>query len=137
VSRGEDLIRWGLRLAAIGALLALAVLSLVPGELRPHVAGSGNFEHLLAYLATGLLVPLGLPRLQAWRTPLLLVILAGLFEVAQIYVPHRGPGLDNWLASAAGAGAAAVLMAVVRRRQRSNAALVPHPARAQGHDRRP
>jgi len=102
-----------LRSGACVALVGVAVLSLVPGEMRPHTPASGNMDHLAAYLVCGALVGLGIRRLNGWRMPLFLSALAACFEVAQLLIPGRNPGLDNWAASTAGAVIAALVLAVL------------------------
>jgi hypothetical protein len=85
------------------AVAALTILSLVPGEDRPHTGVSGNLEHLAAYAITAGLIATGFP---AWPVAW---ILAGLsaasatFEVLQIWIPGRSPTAENWAASSAGA----------------------------------
>ncbi|MBV8745365.1 MAG: hypothetical protein JO134_10030 [Xanthobacteraceae bacterium] len=45
-----------LRIAGYASVLLIAVLSLMPGELRPETGAPGKFEHLIAYLGTSLLL---------------------------------------------------------------------------------
>jgi VanZ family protein len=90
---------------AIVSIIALAVLSLVPGQDRPHVLTSGNLEHFVAYAGTGLLIALGASRRLSVVAVPALSAAAALFEVLQIVIPGRGPGVDNWLASSLGAAA--------------------------------
>lgn len=89
--------------AAAVSWVVLTVLSLLPGSSRPHTGYSGNLEHLVAYaLSAGAtrLCPFGVPS----RMQLLGYSLASaLFEVAQIWIPGRLAGVDNWIASTAGA----------------------------------
>jgi len=87
-------------LAAIGTIL---VLSLVPGVDRPHILRSGNLEHLIAYAGTGFLIAAGLPPLRRWRGVLMLVVLSALLEIAQLVIPGRTAGIDNWFSSSLGA----------------------------------
>jgi hypothetical protein len=47
------------RYLGLGALIAIAVLSEVPGELRPHILAVGQLEHFLAYFGAALLLALG------------------------------------------------------------------------------
>jgi len=102
-----------LRFGACAALVGVAVLSLVPGEMRPHTPASGNMDHLAAYFFCGALVGLGIRRLNGWRMPLFLSGLAACFEMAQLLIPGRNPGLDNWAASTAGAALAALALAAL------------------------
>ncbi len=91
------------RWLAIACLLAIAVLSLVPGDDRPHTGYSGNIEHLVAYVGTAFFTSAFLPALRGWRSVLGLSLASALFEVLQLFIPGRGPGVDNWLASTSGA----------------------------------
>jgi hypothetical protein len=96
------------RLAAWAAVIAIGVLSLVPGELRPHLAVRGHLapgflEHIAAYLVTGMLLSLGYSRrsLAALLVPLSLYAVA--LEIAQFYVPNREPSVLDWIAGTFGA----------------------------------
>ena len=91
------------RLFAVVAMVALVILSTVPGEMRPHVAASGNFEHFIAYAGTAFLVEMGLVSLKGWKTPALLSLASAVFEMLQIWIPNRRAGIDNWATSSAGA----------------------------------
>lgn len=88
---------------AILSLVTIAVLSLVPGSIRPHTGASGNVEHVMAYSGTAFLLSIAFPRLRGWFIMALLVEAAALFEIAQMGIPDRGPGLDNWIAGSFGA----------------------------------
>ena len=91
-----------LRLAAICSWCLLTILSLLPGSERPHTGYSGNVEHATAYLLSGLATRLGFHR--SSRLELAMFSLAAaFFEICQIYIPGRHPGIDNWAASSAGA----------------------------------
>jgi len=92
-----------LRLAAIACCVAIAVLSLLPGDARPHTGFPGKLEHFVAYAGTGLVFALGCfeprRRLAFW---LGLGIASGLFEVLQNFVPGRSPSVFDALASILG-----------------------------------
>lgn len=92
-----------LRGAALACVVALAVLSLVPGDLRPHVFHDGNLEHLVAYAGTAFLLTLGFGRRTAWMNLSWLSAASAVFELLQIWIPGRTPSLDNWVASSTGA----------------------------------
>ncbi|PWR21551.1 VanZ family protein [Zavarzinia compransoris] len=95
--------RLALRSVAVSCLLAIAVLSLLPGNLRPHTGASGNFEHILAFAGATFFVKLSWPRISFWPTVVLMFAISGLLELCQFLIPGRGPRLDNWLASTIGA----------------------------------
>ena len=90
------------QMAGILSLAVIVVLSVLPGADRPHVFGSGNVEHLLAYAGAAFFAST-LPALRGWRIVLLLSTASLLFEGIQTLIPGRGPGLDNWIASTLGA----------------------------------
>ena len=99
-----DVERIGRRLfqaAGVACLVAVVVLSVLPGAERPHVFGSGNVEHFLAYAGTAFFAST-LPVLRGWRIVVLLSAASLLFEGIQMFIPGRGPGLDNWGASTIG-----------------------------------
>jgi hypothetical protein len=105
-----------LRPAAIVAVAAILALSLVPGGLRPHTAASGNLEHATAYALAAVVAGLAWRASLGWRGPLAFSILAGLLEVAQIFVPGRSAGIDNWAASTCGAVIGIAVAATLRAR---------------------
>lgn len=91
------------RLATWICFLTLAILSLVPGELRPHTGLSGKIEHALAYAATGVVFAFGYlePR-QRIIGAASFASVALLFEAAQNLVPGRSPDIRDAMASAGG-----------------------------------
>jgi VanZ family protein len=109
------------------AVLALAILSLLPRDQMLRTGASGWSEHAIAYAGTMTLAALGYGRRHALLRPCAaLVAYAGALELAQALSPGRSPGLFDFLAGAAGAVIAAVIAArvqrgVVARRTRSNA----------------
>jgi len=101
-------------LAASGCVL-IAILSLVPGYLRPHTGAPGGAEHFAAYMMVAGAFAMGL---RSERSVLLmaagLMLAAGLFEVLQIEIPGRSPGLTGFLSSSLGAWAGVVLAVLYR-----------------------
>lgn len=95
--------------ASMAGWLGITVLSLLPGRDRPHTGFPGDSEHALAYAIVAALTRLclfGLPT----RTQLAgFSGAAALFEIAQIWIPGRTAGVDNWLASTLGAAAGLLL----------------------------
>lgn len=103
--------RVGLRLfqaTGVVCLVAIAILSVLPGAERPHVLGSGNAEHLIAYAGAAFFAS-SLPIFRGWRIVLVLSAASLIFEGMQMFIPGRGPGLDNWAASTVGALAGLLL----------------------------
>jgi VanZ family protein len=92
-----------LKLALWACLIAIIVLSLVPGDARPHTGAPGEFEHFVAYLGTGLFIAARhrtlRGRLAFWAS------IAGLsfaLEYFQQFVPGRQPDVFDALASSSG-----------------------------------
>ena len=92
-----------LQLAAWGAVATIAVLSLVPGDLRPHTEAPGYLEHVAAYFITAILLSLGYLR---W-SPIVIIaplsIYAASLEIAQLYIPGRNSSVWDWFAGSSGA----------------------------------
>jgi VanZ family protein len=100
------------------AVVAFAVLSLVPIELRPHTGFAGPLEHIAAYAIAGGLLTLGYyKRNQPFVGVLSLSLYAAILEIAQIWVPGRNPSVIDFVASSAGAliGSALVWIALQAR----------------------
>ena len=97
-------IRSTFRYLGMAALIAIAILSEVPGGFRPHVFAVTQLEHVAAYFAAALLLALGF-----WNArnilllSLALPIYAGVLEVAQLFIPGRNSDLIDFLASTFGA----------------------------------
>ncbi len=84
-------------------LIAIIVLSLVPGEARPHTGAPGEFEHFIAYMGTGLFIAARYRSLRA-RLALWAAIgtLSFILEFVQNFVPDREPDVFDALASSSG-----------------------------------
>ncbi len=96
--------RRGLYRLALGfCLIAIIVLSLVPGEARPHTGAPGEFEHFIAYMGTGLFIAARYRSLRA-RLALWAAIgtLSFILEFVQNFVPDREPDVFDALASSSG-----------------------------------
>jgi VanZ family protein len=99
------------RIAGMLAVVGIGVLSLVPGEARPHVLGLGSLEHLTAYFIAATLLGIGFLDSGTSRSDsnaalgisFLLTGYGGILEAAQLFVPGRTPGMLDWCASALGA----------------------------------
>jgi uncharacterized protein YqgC (DUF456 family) len=90
------------RWAAWLLVLAIAVSTLSPIELRPTTDTPANLERFVAFAVIGVCFGLGYPRHQI--TILLVVIgLIGVLEVAQDLVPSRHGRLHHGFVKAAGA----------------------------------
>lgn len=91
------------RLIAWTCALTIAVLSLMPGDYRPHTLMPGRAEHFVAYAGTGFFFVLGYldvrQRALAW---LGLALASGIFEILQAFIPGRSSSSLDALASTSG-----------------------------------
>jgi VanZ family protein len=108
-----------LTLARIGAglaVLTIIVLSVVPGNMRPHVLGNDLYEHFAAYFITGGLLAAGdLCPVRLFLSGVLLALCGGSMEVAQFWIPGRTASAVDFAISTMGAWVGLLAMAVVRR----------------------
>jgi leader peptidase (prepilin peptidase) / N-methyltransferase len=88
------------RFAGYAGVLAIVVLSLVPGQWRPSIGLAKAFEHAIAYSIVAAVLALagGARRPQI----LLLVALAGALEIGQAWVPGRDSNPTDFIGSSAG-----------------------------------
>lgn len=115
---GEGSFRW-LRnvLNRIGQVLTwlcvatLVILSLIPGEARPHTGYQGGLEHAVAYGGTALVATLAYRR-PAWAAGGLF-ILSLILELIQMLIPGRGASVADTLFSTAGAATGALTAALI------------------------
>jgi len=104
-----------IRLATWSAILMLIVLSVVPGDLRPHLLADKHIEHLGAYLVTGYFSALAYPeRRQLFASGALLATLAAVLELAQLEVPGRTSSITDFAVSTCGAGLGLLLAFLLR-----------------------
>jgi hypothetical protein len=87
------------------SLLAILVLSLVPGEFRPHtMILPPGFEHVAAYAVAAFFLGLACSqRLPPMQLVLLLTSYGALLELGQLWVPGRHGQLSDVGADLAGA----------------------------------
>ena len=104
------------RLGAWLAALTIIVLSVVPGNMRPHALGNDYFEHFAAYFITGCLLAIGYLRpMQLLSSGVLLPICAGSLEFVQLWIPGRTASAGDFAISTIGAWIGLLLIVVVRR----------------------
>jgi hypothetical protein len=84
-------------------ILAVIVLSLVPGTYRPHTGLPGEAEHFIAYYSTAFAFAFGF-RSKASRfvIALGLTLLAGSMEVLQLWVAGRNSAIIDAVVSSLG-----------------------------------
>ncbi len=97
----------------LGALI-IAVLSLVPGNLRPHTMLPGPVEHTLAYALTGAAFAFGYRRMD-FRLLCLVGLSAGsvVLEILQTLVAGRSSSALDAATSSSGAALGILLGAVL------------------------
>jgi VanZ family protein len=92
------------KIAGALAVVAFAVLSLVPWQMRPHTGLPEPLEHVAAYALAGGLLTFGFgKRSHPFITLMFLSLYAAILEIAQIWVPGRNPQFIDLFASSAGA----------------------------------
>jgi VanZ family protein len=93
-----------IRITTWSAVLMIVVLSVVPGDLRPHVLADKHIEHLGAYFVTGCLSALAYPQLRhLFVTGALLATCAAVLELVQLEIPGRTSSITDFAVSACGA----------------------------------
>ena len=103
------------RMVAWLAVMAVIVLSVVPGSVRPHVLGNDRVEHFVAYLIVGSLFAIGYVRSHLLSSGLMLTICAGALELAQLLIPGRLASPRDFIVSATGAWIGFLAGAAIRR----------------------
>jgi hypothetical protein len=104
------------RLFSWAAISAIAILSLVPGELRPQTGASHYFEHFIAYsLAATALTLVYRDRIGPIGLLLGIVLYAGTLETVQLWVPGRAARLSDFGLSSLG-GLAGISLALLAQR---------------------
>ena len=84
-------------------VVAIAVLSLLPGFMRPDTGFPGQIDHTIAYCGTAGLLGLGYPAAKLrFGMIVMLISLAAMLEVAQRWIPGRHPQFIDFAASVAG-----------------------------------
>jgi hypothetical protein len=93
------------RIAGWIGTIVIFILSVVPGDARPHSGvAPGEFEHLFAYMITAGALALGYSATASRLLVCALLIgLAAGLEAAQIWIPGRNAELIGFVASALGA----------------------------------
>jgi len=98
------------------AVVVIAILSLVPGSLRPDTGAPPKLEHVAAYLMAAGLLTFGYGK---QRHPLVIALCLAIYsaalEIAQILVPGRHAGFADFAASTTGAVIGSALTWIVLR----------------------
>jgi VanZ family protein len=107
------------RTAGIIGMVAIAVLSLVPGPVRPHVLPTGGSEHFVAYGLTALTLLAGYGRgVRGLTIATIVTVYAGLLETLQAVIPGRESRLEDFGASAIGVWGAFMLLLLIKLTQK-------------------
>ena len=97
------------------AALAIVVLSVVPGTMRPHVMGNDYCEHFAAYFITGSLLAIGYPRpTQLMASGIALALCAGGLELVQVWIPGRTASVADFAIGTLGACLGLVAIFVIK-----------------------
>jgi VanZ family protein len=102
------------RMGAGLTVLIITLLSLMPGNMRPHILGNDRLEHFAAYFVTGSLWAIGRP-MQLLSSGVLLAIGAGSLEFVQLWIPGRTASAGDFATSAIGAWTWLLAIIAVRR----------------------
>jgi VanZ family protein len=107
-----------LRIIAWLLTAAVTFATLGPAPLRPHSDLGQDGEHALAFVLVGLAFGLAYPRRRLLTTAMA-VVLIGVLELLQLWMPGRHARLEDFvvdaLAACAGIAAAAILDWLMRR----------------------
>lgn len=91
------------QLAGVVGILAIIVLSLVPGAVRPHTSLPGKLEHFIAYCSTASALAFGFRSRSGWIAIILgLAMLATSMEILQLWAPGRHSTVGDAIASSFG-----------------------------------
>jgi len=115
-----DLCAVALRLAFFASIVLLVVLSWLPGSEMVRTGAGGHLEHATAYFLTAIIM--GLANREApplFVQSLLLVVLAAILEVGQLFVPGRTAAFLDFAASSTGAAIGGLVIWSVRSRMLS------------------
>jgi hypothetical protein len=85
------------------AVFTIALVSLIPGDLRFHVGGSHYLHHFAAYFMVAIILAIGRRnRAQLITIAILLMLFAGILEIAQLWIPGRNSRIADFVASSLG-----------------------------------
>jgi VanZ family protein len=102
-------------LAGFAGIVAIFVLSVVPGPARPHVLPSGSSEHFFAYALTALTLLAGCGQgVRGVTIAAIVTVYAGLLEILQAVVPGRQSQWEDFAASAVGVWGALILFFLIK-----------------------
>ncbi len=106
----------GLQVASVLAVCLIVLLSVIPGDMQIRTGAPKTFEHLVAYLLSGLMLAQAFGGYR--RAPIVvvfLVALAGGLELFQHWLPGRTFDYKDWEASSVGSMVGVALAHVLDR----------------------
>ena len=102
------------KLFAWSLAAAVTFSTLGPARLRPHAELGQNGDHAFAFILVGIAFGLAYRRNRP-LTAVITVVLIGLLEILQLWVPGRHARLEDFVVDALAAGAGLLLVAAVDR----------------------
>ena len=109
-------IKLAAQLGGFLSIIIIAVLSLVPGSMRPYTGAPSQFEHVAAYVLAAGLLTLGYGnRRYPAVIALFLSIFSAVLEIAQTQIPGRNAAVLDFVVSSIGAVIGCALTWVVLR----------------------
>ena len=108
---------FAVRIALVGCIIALPILSWLPGRYITRTVLGPHAEHFIAYLGTTIVMGLAFqkrprPDIQC----LLLILYAAVLEAGQIYSPGRHASINDFMFSATGVVIGGLLLWIARSR---------------------
>jgi VanZ family protein len=105
------------RIAFVSCIVVLAMLAWLPANAMTRTSLGGHAEHLIAYLATTLVMGLAFPsRPRLALQGILLIGYAAILEVGQLQALGRHASFDDFAFSAAGVAIGGLCLAIARAR---------------------
>jgi VanZ family protein len=102
------------RVVAWALAVVVALLSVVPPDSRPVTVVPHDFEHFAIFFATGFAFGVGYTR-RPVMVVVMLILFAGLVEIAQVFVPARHARFSDFIVDALAACTGALLSAALSR----------------------
>ena len=112
-------IRWAAITGFAAGVAAVSVLSLTPSDALPGIEIWDKLQHVLAYLILAVTGAVAFPGRRSFPWLAIgLVILGGVLEATQAFIPGRDAGVDDAVANAIGVGLGLVIARVAGSRYR-------------------
>lgn len=93
-----------IRLLGLMGIVTIVILSLVPGDLRPHTGEPKQLEHFAAYALVAAVLCIGFSKArQPVAIVIILAVLSAVLEFCQNFIPGCDGNVIDFLASSFGA----------------------------------